>query len=210
MDPWTASVAVLWLVVLFMAFLLAGALRQLGLLEMRLGEDGGALITQAGLERGRQAPDFGFSTEGLQSKRLSELPKIHRVLLFLNPTCVSCHQIARDLREVVGTRGPEFDFLVICRGDATSCNSLAVTAKLTSPLIVDPSGSIQEAYQVKYTPFAYVLDRDQRILVRGVVNNWRQLDGLLDQEGVLEPLPAAAEPELGARQPREREMVKLE
>ena len=55
---WLASYIVLWLVVLVLAFLLAGALRQLGLLQLRLGDDPGALITDTGLERGTIAPDF--------------------------------------------------------------------------------------------------------------------------------------------------------
>ena len=49
---WLASYIVLWLVVLVLAFLLAGALRQLGLIQLRLGDDPGALITDTGLERG--------------------------------------------------------------------------------------------------------------------------------------------------------------
>ena len=55
---WLASYLVLWLVVLVLAFLLAGSLRQLGLIQLRLGDDPGALITDSGLERGAQAPEF--------------------------------------------------------------------------------------------------------------------------------------------------------
>ncbi len=36
---WLASYIVLWLVVLMLGFLLAGALRQLGLIQLRLGDD---------------------------------------------------------------------------------------------------------------------------------------------------------------------------
>ena len=46
---WLASYIVLWLVVLVLAFLLAGSLRQLGLMQLRLGDDPGALITDTGL-----------------------------------------------------------------------------------------------------------------------------------------------------------------
>lgn len=40
----------LWIVVLVMAFLLLGSLRQIGLLQLRLGDDPGALITRSGLD----------------------------------------------------------------------------------------------------------------------------------------------------------------
>ena len=53
---WLASYIVLWVVVLVLGFLLAGALRQLGLMQLRLGDDPGALITDTGLERGSKAP----------------------------------------------------------------------------------------------------------------------------------------------------------
>ena len=45
---WLASYLVLWLVVFVLAFLLAGSLRQLGLMQLRLGDDPGALITDIG------------------------------------------------------------------------------------------------------------------------------------------------------------------
>jgi hypothetical protein len=47
-GAWLASYIVLWIVVMLLAFLLAGALRQLGLLQLRLGDDPGALITDGG------------------------------------------------------------------------------------------------------------------------------------------------------------------
>ena len=80
---WLASFVVLWLIVLVLAFLLAGALRQLGLLQLRLGDDPGALITDTGLERGVRAPDFDavdsetrdlVKLSGLEPKRL--LPRL--------------------------------------------------------------------------------------------------------------------------------------
>ena len=57
-EVWAASIIVLWVLVLFLAFLLMGALRQLGLLQLRLGNDPGALVTRSGLDRGTLAPDF--------------------------------------------------------------------------------------------------------------------------------------------------------
>ena len=53
---WLASYIVLWVVVLVLAFLLAGALRQLGLMQLRLGDDPGALITDTGSSAARRRP----------------------------------------------------------------------------------------------------------------------------------------------------------
>jgi hypothetical protein len=83
---WLASYIVLWAVVLLLAFLLAGALRQLGLLQLRLGDDPGALITDTGLDRGSQAPDFtGLDSESGELVSLSDLPAVARLIVFASP-----------------------------------------------------------------------------------------------------------------------------
>ena len=80
---WLASFVVLWMLVLVMGFLLAGALRQLGLIQLRLGDDPGALITDTGLERGTLAPDFTALETGTgQSLTLSSLPNKPRLIVF--------------------------------------------------------------------------------------------------------------------------------
>ena len=183
---WLASYIVLWLLVLLLAFLLAGALRQLGLLQLRLGDDPGALITDTGLERGTQAPDFtaldGSSGEPVS---LSDLPAVPRMLVFASPGCLSCRELIPGLNEVRKTRG-DWDFLVICRGDLESCRRFGRMNGLEAPMMVDTDGQIEKDYAVTLTPFAYVVDHEGRVVIRGVANDWRQLESLLEQEGTLQ------------------------
>lgn len=40
-ELWVASLVALWVLTLFLAFLLAGALRQIGIIQIRLGADPG-------------------------------------------------------------------------------------------------------------------------------------------------------------------------
>lgn len=63
MELLVASVVILWVAVAIVGFLLAGTLRQVGLIQLRLGADPGALITQGGLDRGTLAPKFTGSCE---------------------------------------------------------------------------------------------------------------------------------------------------
>ena len=184
---WLASYLVLWLVVLVLAFLLAGSLRQLGLMQLRLGDDPGALITDSGLERGVQAPDFiATDSETGEAVTLSELPAAPRLLVFASPGCLSCRELIPGLNEVRKTRRGEFDFLVICRGDLESCQAFGRMNRLEAPLVVDTNGQIEKDYLVTLTPFAYLLDHEGRVVIRGVANDWRQLESLLDQEGTLQ------------------------
>jgi methylamine dehydrogenase accessory protein MauD len=184
---WLASYLVLWLVVLVLAFLLAGSLRQLGLMQLRLGDDPGALITDSGLERGVQAPDFvAADSETGEPITLSQLPAAPRLLVFASPGCLSCRELMPGLNEVRKTRKGEFDFLVVCRGDIESCRGFGRMNRLEAPMVVDTNGQIEKDYMVTLTPFAYVLDHEGKVVIRGVANDWRQLESLLDQEGTLQ------------------------
>jgi methylamine dehydrogenase accessory protein MauD len=197
---WLASYIVLWALVLLLAFLLAGALRQLGLLQLRLGDDPGALITETGLERGAQAPDFtALDAESGEVVSLSDLPAVPRLLVFASPGCLSCRELMPGLNEVRKTRG-EYDFLVVCRGDLESCRAFGRMNRLEAPMVVDTTGQIEKDYLVTLTPFAYLVDHAGRVVIRGIANDWRQLESLLEQEGTLQAglgfVPLDGEPAL--------------
>jgi len=186
---WLASYIVLWLLVFALAFLLAGALRQLGLLQLRLGDDPGALITDTGLERGALAPDFtALDAESEELVTLSELRAAPRLIVFASPGCLSCRELIPGLNEVRKTRR-EFDFLVVCRGDLESCQGFGRMNRLEAPMVVDTTGQIEKDYVVTLTPFAYLLDHERNVVIRGVANDWRQLESLLEQEGTLQAAP---------------------
>lgn len=187
-ELWIASLVVLWLLTLFLAFLLAGALRQIGLLQIRLGSDPGALITRTGLDRGTSAPDFDLiDVRTDEQVRLSKLARRPRVLAFISTNCSSCIELIPHLNEVIATRRSEFEFLAICRGSMASCLALSQDSGLQARMLHDPGGLTETAYSVSLTPFVFVLDADNRVAIRGVANSWVQLDSLLDQEGSLEP-----------------------
>jgi methylamine dehydrogenase accessory protein MauD len=187
---WLASYIVLWLLVLVLGFLLAGALRQLGLIQLRLGDDPGALITDTGLDRGVEAPDFtALDSETEELVKLSDLPAAPRLIVFASPGCLSCRELIPGLNEVRKTRRGEFEFLVICRGDLESCQSFGRMNRLEAPMVIDTTGQIEKDYVVTLTPFAYLLDHERRVVIRGVANDWRQLESLLDQEGTIQASP---------------------
>lgn len=187
-ELWLASLIVLWMVTLFLAFLMAGALRQIGIISLRLGADPGPLITREGLDRGSQAPNFRLA-EAVSNQiiELNQLPLERRVLVFLSTSCISCRDLIPHLNEVMATRGREFDFLAISQGTRPSVEAFAAETGIKSPILVDPSGQTAASYDVSMTPFAFVLDRSGRVAIRGVVNTWLQLDALLDEEGTVEP-----------------------
>jgi hypothetical protein len=98
----------------------------------------------------------------------------------------------------------DFDFLVVCRGDLESCQGFGRMNRLEVPMVVDTNGQIEKDYAVSLTPFAYVIDHEGKVVIRGLANDWRQLESLLEQEGTLQAgmrfSALDAEPELTTRE----------
>ena len=108
------------------------------------------------------------------------------MLVFASPGCLSCRELIPGLNEVRKTRKGEFDFLVVCRGDVESCQGFGRINRLEAPMVVDTNGQIEKDYNVTLTPFAYLLDHEGNVVIRGIANDWRQLESLLEQEGTLQ------------------------
>lgn len=186
-DVWIASFVVLWIVVLFGIFLLAGTLRQLGLIQMRLGTDPGALITSEGLDRGSEIPDFSAPdvVTGI-AVRWSDLPRRRRLLTVISTGCLSCEQLVPHLNEIASTHGSELDFMTVCVGDPSACASFVRHTGLRQQTVVDRTGALERSLDVTLTPFTYLVEDDGRVLIRGIANNWTQIEALIEQQGTPE------------------------
>lgn len=187
-EIWLASYAILWVVVAMLSFVVVGLLRQLGLIQLRLGPDPGALITKEGLERGTSAPEFTL-TDALTgaSTRLADLRGRMVLLLFLTPTCISCRQLMPHLRDIAPERSRDIAVLTICHGSEATCGEFAQAFRLDVPVLVDGPNAIAASYDVRMTPFAFLIDADGVIRLRGVVNTWPQLESLIAEEGTVSP-----------------------
>jgi methylamine dehydrogenase accessory protein MauD len=190
MDLWAASYVVLWIVVAALVFLVMGLLRQLGLIQLRLGIDPGVLITPEGLERGSQAPDF--EAVDVQTERLTRATDFRGrrlILIFLSPNCLACRELIPHLNEFANERRSESSIVVICYGMKRSCAEFRRMFRLELSLLADPENKIAVLYQVRATPFAFLIDENGLVRIRGVVNSWMHLDALLKEEGTIQTTP---------------------
>ena len=97
-----------------MAFILVGLLRQLGLIQARLGPEAGALITPEGLGRGTEAPDFeGVELFTKEHIRLQDFRGRRVLLVFLSPTCVPCRDLAPHLNQVFSQHRKQIELLAL-------------------------------------------------------------------------------------------------
>jgi methylamine dehydrogenase accessory protein MauD len=184
---WIASYIALWIIVAVLAIIVMGLLRQLGLIQLRLGIDPGVLITPEGLERGTAVPDFeARDVHAGDLIRLRDFRGQRVVLVFLTPTCVACRELAPHLNEVMHAYRGTIELLTVLYGAEASCMEFARQFKLQTRLLADPTNSIAASYDVRATPFAFLINEDGIVLIRGVVNSWPQLEALIEQEGTLQ------------------------
>jgi peroxiredoxin len=146
-----------------------------------------------------RVPDFeAIDTVSKEAIRLYDLPSVPRVMAFVTTTCMSCRAVLEGLNEVAATRRKEFDFLVVCHDNVDSCAGLAELASLKVRTVADPSGKALEAFQAAMTPFVYLVDAGGHVLIRGIANDWRGVESLLNEEGTLQGTDWTEIPELEA------------
>lgn len=188
-ELWITALVTLWVIVAAQTMLLIGVLRQLGAVQLRLGNDPGALITKEGLERDTEAPDFeGENVLDGRRIRLTAFRGRRVLLFFVSTTCVSCKELIPHIN-AMAKEWPEIVTLAVCYGTGPATSQFAHLYHLTVPTIADETNEIAARYDVQFTPFAYLLDEDGRVRIRGVANNWPQLEGLIQEEGTLRGNP---------------------
>src|SRR5215472_17174645 len=89
------SSIVLWVLVLFLAFLVLGALRNQGLLNWRLDQlqaTTPSRLGRDGLKPGKKAPDFTLPSAAGPELSLHEFSGRRVLLVFVQGGCGPCHQ----------------------------------------------------------------------------------------------------------------------
>ena len=168
-----------WAVVVFLAWLLIGVVRQHGqalvridqLLE-RLGameraleglaptQTAPAAPAPSGLTVGTTAPDFALSDVEGRERTLEEFRGEPLTVAFFDSGCGHCRAMAPRLGTLPerGTR-----MLIIGRGDADWYRAAAAEHEWRCEVALDPDGQVAAAYKTTATPTGYLLDVDGRI-----------------------------------------------
>lgn len=194
-DTWLATYLLLWAIVAVQGIFLMGALRQLGIIHLRLGSDPGVLITPEGLPRGALAPDFEapITPTGEMVRRTDFLGR-RVMVVFLSPTCMSCKQLIPHLNAIHEERRDEVATLVVCHGAEGSCAEFVRRFGVRPRVVADLQNVIATSFGVSATPFAYLLDESGHVLIRGVANDWTHLERLLEEEGTFQSRPWPSPP----------------
>jgi methylamine dehydrogenase accessory protein MauD len=175
---------VLWVVVLFLAFLLLGALRALGLMNWRLDQMEAMRpnrLGREGLKVGRKAPDFTLPSASGGARSLTDFAGRNLLLVFTQSGCGPCGEIVPELNRL-HDQG-EQQVLVVNGGEPEATRQWAAETKARFPVLAQEQLSLSKRYEVFATPFAFLIDEQGIIASKGIVGSRQYLGYVLAGAG---------------------------
>ena len=176
-----AAFALQWIVIAFMAVLIVGLFRQVGLLHERLGPVG-ALTLPGGPAVGAPAPVFELESlnGGIVKIGGNDPAGRSTLVFFLSPTCPVCKSLLPVLlsmaREAAPTR-----LVLASDGDEASQRRMIERERLGAyPFVL--SGDLGRAHGVGKLPYAVLLDPKGAIAAKGLVNNREHIESLFEAQ----------------------------
>jgi methylamine dehydrogenase accessory protein MauD len=181
---WLVAILGLWLIVLFLGFVLWGALRALALLRWRLEELEAITpkrIGRSGLRPGKKAPDFKLPTIPGGEVTRHDYANRKMLLVFLQPGCGPCHQITPELKRL--SQAGEIQVLVIHNADAKAVQEWIKRHQPDFTVALQERFEVSRRYEVFATPFAFLIDERGVIAARGIVSTKQYLGFVLTRAG---------------------------
>lgn len=132
------------------------------------------------LSLGTAAPDFRLPDLKGRFRTLADYRGKPAVLVFFNPDCGFCTQLAPKLADLPGT-APQL--IVMSRGDKQVNRQLARTHQWKGDVLLEPNWEVATSYRTNATPTGYLIDAEGRIAstlavgVEGVLTLTRMLNG---------------------------------
>jgi methylamine dehydrogenase accessory protein MauD len=167
-DLWMWSYLVLWALVLILALLLMGLIRQVGLLQIRLS---GGADRKHGVGTGENAvAKFDANTldgEHVSAESLRGRPAL---LFFTGDACSTCRRILPAFSEITERRGPTLRTMIMARGSLAETRAWADSLNVRSQVVADEDGAVAEAFGVSTTPQVLLLDETGKVHARVVPN----------------------------------------
>ncbi len=123
-------------------------------------------LNRSGLKAGEPAPEFTLPRIDGGELSLADLRGERVLLVFSDPNCGPCDELAPRLQELHITR-PDLRIVVISRRDADASRAKADTLGLTYPIVVQKQWEISLKYGMFATPIGYLVD-EQGVLLSDV------------------------------------------
>jgi peroxiredoxin len=141
-------------------------------------------LNRNGLKAGATAPEFTLPRLDGGELSLTDLRGGRVLLVFSDPNCGPCDELAPRLEELHVQR-PDVQVVVISRRDAEATRAKADALGLTYPIVMQQQWEISLKYGMFATPIGYLID-EHGVLLRDVAVG-------------LEPILALADPPASSR-----------
>jgi peroxiredoxin len=152
-------------------------------------------LNRSGLKAGATAPEFTLPRIDGGELSLSDLRGERVLLVFSDPNCGPCDELAPRLQALHLSR-PDLQVLVISRRDADGTRAKAESLGLTYPIVLQKQWEISLKYGMFATPIGYLID-EQGVLASDVAVGVEPILALAEK-----PRRASAvEPSLNGREP---------
>jgi methylamine dehydrogenase accessory protein MauD len=190
MEEWTMAYLslvlylVLWALVLFLGFLLLGALRALGILKWQLEQlqaTTPSRLGRNGLRVGKRAPPFRLSSAAGEDVALADFAGRKVLLLFTQLGCSPCKTIVPELNRLA--RCGSHQVLVVNNADPEKSRVWAREVDAHFPVLAQENHGLSKRFEVFATPFAFVIDEKGIITSKGIAGSKQHLRFVLSGAG---------------------------
>ena len=180
MDGLIVSNALLWILLLALAFAVMGLVRQIGVLHGRIAP-AGALMVDKGVAVNEPAPQVTASDRKGRPVNFGYAGEKSQLLFFLSPTCPICKSLLPAIKSIAKEQADRLDVVFISDGDMDAQQALIREHKLDDvTYVVGPE--VGMTYQIGKLPYAALIDKTGTLRAKGLVNSREHLDSLFEVE----------------------------
>jgi methylamine dehydrogenase accessory protein MauD len=175
------SSVLLWLTLLFVAFVLLGSLRSMDVLRWQMQQlqaTTPSRMGRNGLRPGKKAPDFKLPCAVGPEMALSDFAGRKVFLVFVQTGCGPCGAVVPDLNRMY--RDGKFALLVVNNGEPDKVREWVGKVNAEFPVLIQDRLAVSKKYEVLATPFAFLIDEKGIIRSKGIVNSKQQIEFVLD------------------------------
>lgn len=179
MEALIVSNILLWILLIALAFVIMGLVRQIGVLHARLAP-AGALMIDKGVAVNEPAPKVTAADRNGRPLNFGYPADKGQLLFFLSPTCPICKSLLPAVKAIAKAR-QDLEVVYVSDGDLEAQAALIREFKLEdAAYVVGPE--VGMTYQIGKLPYAVLIDAAGVLRAKGLVNSREHLDSLFEAE----------------------------
>jgi len=195
---WLMSYLVLWALVLGMAVLLYGALRQIGVLHLQAQRPAQAAtaphaevetipsLEDDGPAIGSAIPVWVSEQAGIPAEEDEATPTAKTLLMFMSPMCEPCQRVVAPLNSVADDPARGVRPIGVFRSDRPAYEAFLKVFPMHLATLRDHDRTLTMEMGVHRTPFGLLYDEQGMLIRKGLVEGEEDLAALLGDESAPE------------------------